>query len=162
MKQNPITKQLSEFTHGAKIAQIARTVGLSRRGLRACLSPDKPLDSFKVSTVLKFTSVFPMTIIISSGQVSVFPCTIPIQKPDHNPIATLLTTFVRDNKASATLIAAKLVLSRRALYDCMRPDKDVASYKLGTLLKFTSLFALTIVISDDYVIACRHERALAI
>ena len=99
-----------------------------------------------------------MTIIISSGQVTVFRWTMPLKKPDHNQIAKLLTKFVRDSKTSATEIAAKLVLSRRTLYDCMRPDKDVTSYKLGTLLKFTSLFPLTIVISDGTVSAL-HEKA---
>ena len=100
-----------------------------------------------------------MTIIISSGQVTVFRWTMPLKKPDHNQIAKLLTKFVRDSKASATEIAAKLVLSRRTLYDCMRPDKDVTSYKLGTLLKFTSNG--TIVISDGTVSAL-HEKALSL
>ena len=74
MKPNPITRQLSEFASTAKIAQIARTVGLSRRGLRACLSPDKPLESFKVGTLLKFTAAFPMTIISIKGEVTVCSC----------------------------------------------------------------------------------------
>ena len=161
MKPNPITKQLSEFAENNKIAQIARTVGLSRRGLRACLSPDKPIESFKVGTLLKFTRAFPMTIIISSGQVTVFRWTIPLKKsPDLNPIAKLLTTFVRNNKSSATFIADQMALSRRTLYDCMRPDKEVASYKLGTLLKFTSLFPLTVVISDGSFYALNENKKI--
>ena len=80
-----------------------------------------------------------MTIISIKGQVTVFRWTIPLKKsPDINPIAKLLSAFVRNHQASATFIADQVALSRRTLYDCMRPNKEVASYKLGTLLKFTS------------------------
>ena len=59
------------------------------------------------------------------------------------------------------LIADQVALSRRTLIDFLRPNKEVASYKLGTLLKFTSSFyvsPLTVVISDGSLYALNEQK----
>ena len=90
--------------------------------LRACLSPDKPLESFKVGTLLKFTGAFPMTIISTKCQITLFRWTIPLKKsPDINPIAKVLNAFVGNHQASATFIADQVVLTRGTLIDFLRP-----------------------------------------
>ena len=45
---------------------------MSRRSLYNACQPDKNVESFTVGLLLKITSLFPMTILISRGKVDVF------------------------------------------------------------------------------------------
>ena len=66
-----------------------------------------------------------------------------------NPLSKLLSQFVqyRSRKASKDEIATQLGMSRRSLYNACQADKNLMRFTLGTLLKITSLFPMTVLIS---------------
>lgn len=72
----PLARLLSQFvqyrSHQASKDEIATQLGMSRRSLYNACQPDKNVESFTVGTLLKITSLFPMTVIISRGKVEVF------------------------------------------------------------------------------------------
>ena len=73
MVKNPLAKPLAALVrHSSKSyskAQIASKLGLSRRGLYNALSPDREFATFKASTLITITKLFPITIHISDGKV---------------------------------------------------------------------------------------------
>ena len=73
---NPLSKLLSQFvqyrSHKASKDEIATQLGMSRRSLYNACQPDKNVESFTLGTLLKITSFFPMTVLISRGKIEVF------------------------------------------------------------------------------------------
>ena len=76
-----------------------------------------------------------------------------------NPLSKLLSQFVqyRSRKASKDEIATQLGMSRRSLYNACQADKNVESFTLGTLLKITSLFPMTVLISRGKIEVFRWD-----
>lgn len=78
MSTNPITEMLKKLVdelsnnHQYKFHHIAKKVGMSREGLRKAINPNKEVESFKVGTLLKITTAFPITILISEGKIKAF------------------------------------------------------------------------------------------
>lgn len=135
--------------------EIAARFGLSRAGLKKALDPAKTIESWLVGTLLKLSHAFSMTIIIHAGVVSAFCWTVPLDT-STNTITPILTELTSQGKKAQ--IARQLGLSRRTLYHCLRPDKQVESFKLGTLLKFSAVFPITIIISNGRVSAHLEKR----
>lgn len=73
---NPLSKLLSQFvqyrSHKATKDEIATQLGMSRRSLYNACQPNKNVESFTLGILLKITSLFPMTVIISRGKIEVF------------------------------------------------------------------------------------------
>ena len=154
---NPISKLLISFAQemtNATQTEIAARFGLSRAGLKKALDPKKAIESWLVGTLLKVSHAFSMTIIIHAGEVSAFCWTVPLETSCTNTITPILTELIEQGKKAK--IARQVSLSRRTLYDCLRPDKQVESFKLGTLLKFSAIFPITIIISNGLVSAHRE------
>lgn len=76
-----------------------------------------------------------------------------------NPLAKLLGQFVqyRGHQFSKDQIATELGMSRRSLYNTCQPDQNVERFTIGTLLKITSLFPLTVIISRGKVEVFRWD-----
>ncbi len=76
-----------------------------------------------------------------------------------NPLARLLSQFVqyRGSKATKDEIATQLGMSRRNLYNACQPDQNVERFTVGTLLKITSHFPLTVIISRGKVEVFRWD-----
>ena len=75
MVKNPLSKVLtavvSDYRKWYSKSELAKKVGLSRRGLYNAMSPDKEFSSFKVGTLISISRVFPITIQISNGKVKI-------------------------------------------------------------------------------------------
>lgn len=156
---NPISELLISFATdmtNETQTEIATRFGLSRAGLKKALDPEKPIESWLVGTLLKLSYAFSMTIIIHAGEVSAFCWTVPLDTRCTNTITPILTSLIGQGKKAQ--IARQLGLSRRTLYHCLRPDKQVESFKLGTLLKFSAVFAITIIISNGLLSAHREPQ----
>jgi len=157
---NPISQLLISFAQemtNQTQTQIAAKFGLSRAGLKKALDPNKPVESWLIGTLLKLSGAFSMTIVIYAGEVSTFHWTIPLEAPPKINITSILTEFIQQEASPKAAIARELALSRRTLYHCLRPDKPVESFKLGTLLKFTQAFPITIIISKGKINAHREN-----
>lgn len=156
---NPISQLLISFAEemvNATQTEIAAKFGLSRAGLKKALDVEKPIESWRVGTLLKISQAFSITIIIHAGEVSAFCWTIPLESICTNTITPILSELISHGKKAE--IARQLALSRRTLYHCLRPDKQVESFKLGTLLKFSAVFPLTIIISNGLVSGHRDPK----
>lgn len=154
---NPITELLiskvNRMTAQTDV-EVSAKLGLSRAGLKKALDPDKLIGSWLVGTLLKLTHNLRVTIVIYAGSVNTFNWTIPIRRK-ANPITPLLIQLIPARKKSE--IARQLGFSRRTLYDCLRLDKQVESFKLGTLLNITKLFPITIIMSKGLISAHEEE-----
>ena len=77
-----------------------------------------------------------------------------------NPISQLLNQFVNElsDKQTFTQIAKKLGMSREGLRLALRSDKQVESFKVGTLLMLTETFPITIRISQGRCQAFRWDK----
>lgn len=77
-----------------------------------------------------------------------------------NPITPLLNQFVDEllDDHSFTVIAQQLGMSREGLRLALREDKQVASFKLATLLTITQHFPITIRISQGRCDAFRWDK----
>ena len=75
MAINPLSKTLTalvrDYRRSYNKSELAEKLGLSRRGLYNAMSPDKEFGTFKGSTLVSITRVFPITIQISNGKVKV-------------------------------------------------------------------------------------------
>ena len=75
MVKNPLAKPLAalvrHFRKSYSKQELASKLGLSRRGLYNAMSPDREFATFKASTLISVTKLFPITIQISDGQVKV-------------------------------------------------------------------------------------------
>lgn len=75
MAGNPLAKTLTalvrDYRRWYSKRELAEKLGLSRRGLYNAMSPDKEFATFKASTLISVTKVFPITIQISDGKVKV-------------------------------------------------------------------------------------------
>ena len=76
-----------------------------------------------------------------------------------NPLARLLSQFVqyRSRRATKDEIAQQLGMSRRNLYNACQPGQNVERFTVGTLLKISSLFPLTVIISRGKVEVFRWD-----
>ena len=77
-----------------------------------------------------------------------------------NPISRLLNQFVDEllDDHTFTQVAQHLGMSREGLRLALRQDKQVASFKLGTLLMLTERFPITIRISQGRCDAFRWDK----
>ena len=77
-----------------------------------------------------------------------------------NPIRDLLKEFIDELSSDHTFtqIAHKLDMSREGLRLALRDDKQVESFKLGTLLTITQTFPITIRISQGRCEAFRWDK----
>ena len=77
-----------------------------------------------------------------------------------NPIRDLLKQFVDELSSdhSFTQIAHKLQMSREGLRLALRDDKQVESFKVGTLLAMSMTFPITIRISQGRCEAFRWDK----
>ncbi len=75
MVKNPLAKPLAALVrHSSKSyskQELAKKLGLSRRGLYNAMNPDREFATFKVCTLISITKHLPITIQISDGQVKV-------------------------------------------------------------------------------------------
>ncbi len=76
-----------------------------------------------------------------------------------NPLARLLSQFVqyRSRRATKDEIATQLGMSRRSLYNASQPDQNVERFTVGTLLKITNEFPITVIVSRGKVEAFRWD-----
>ena len=74
MTRNALSKLLRQFVLRLKINQeeLATKLGITRRSLYTAMSPDKDVDSFKIGLIRKISAIFPITIVISRGQIRIF------------------------------------------------------------------------------------------
>lgn len=77
-----------------------------------------------------------------------------------NPITPLLNQFVNEllDDHTFTQMALQLGMSREGLRLALREDKQVASFKLATLLTITERFPITIRISQGRCDAFRWDK----
>lgn len=77
-----------------------------------------------------------------------------------NPISQLLNQFINEllDDHTFTQIAQQLGMSREGLRLALRQDKQVASFKVGTLLTLTQTFPITIRISQGRCQAFRWDK----
>ena len=77
-----------------------------------------------------------------------------------NPISQLLNQFVDEllDDHTFTQIAQQLGMSREGLRLALRQDKQVASFKVGTLLRLTECFPISIRISQGRCDAFRWDK----
>ena len=96
--------------------------------------------------ILIFSHAIILVIADESGQIT---SQINQNGVNMNPLAKLLGQFVqyRSRKATKDEIATQLGISRRTLYNACQPDQNVERFTVGTLLKITSHFPLTVIIS---------------
>lgn len=75
MVKNPLSKVLtavvSDYRKWYSKSELAKKVGLSRRGLYNAMSADKEFATFKVRTLIEITGALPITIQISNGKVKI-------------------------------------------------------------------------------------------
>jgi DNA-binding XRE family transcriptional regulator len=74
MTLNPLSKLLKPFIRQFKMKQeeMAAKLGISRRSLYSAMNPEKDVDSFKVGLLRMISTIFPITIVISRGQIRIF------------------------------------------------------------------------------------------
>lgn len=76
MTHNPLSKILttlvSQYRSRYNKTELANKIGLSRRGLYDAIRSDKDFGTFKASTLISITAIFPVTIQISEGKVRCF------------------------------------------------------------------------------------------
>lgn len=77
-----------------------------------------------------------------------------------NPISRLLNQFVDElsDDHTFTQIAQQLGMSREGLRLALREEKQVTSFKVGTLLTLTDTFPITIRISQGRCQAFRWDK----